>query len=353
MFTWFANLRLRWKVLFAPALLILVLIGVGAYFSQMQRSNQAAVDALMVGPVRQAETVADFSMTAWKAQVHLYYLMATAANETDEKKIKALAGNAAKGLGELAEKLKTLDDPAFANGKTGEKRDLLKTAVTSYIKQAKGVIDMADGDAGTALTLMMGATRSFTTIANLTDDLTDFSKDLRDREIAINNATLDRQTSLLITIMVIMIVVGCAASLLISRGISRPVMGIANAIKRMAAGDFDLVLPGLGRKDEIGEIAAAVEAFKLKAIEKARNEAEEAAARRALDVQLLRDAALHHGDPGFLRRDVDQDLFGHVGILPDGAGSASAAALPQTGGPMPKRLSSCAVSYSGRPITPE
>src|SRR5665647_1234418 len=129
MFTWFANLRLRWKVLFAPALLILVLIGVGAYFSQMQRSNQAAVDALMVGPVRQAETVADFSMTAWKAQVHLYYLMATAANETDEKKIEALAGNATKGLGELAEKLKTLDDPAFANGKTGEKRGLLKTSV--------------------------------------------------------------------------------------------------------------------------------------------------------------------------------------------------------------------------------
>src|SRR5665647_1169540 len=128
MFTWFANLRLRWKVLFAPALLILVLIGVGAYFSQMQRSNQAAVDALMVGPVRQAETVADFTNSAWTSQVHLYRLMATAANETDQKKIKALAGTATKALGEMAEKLKTLDDPAFANGKTGEKLGQLKTA---------------------------------------------------------------------------------------------------------------------------------------------------------------------------------------------------------------------------------
>jgi methyl-accepting chemotaxis protein len=285
MFTWFANLRLRWKVLFAPALLILVLIGVGTYFSQMQRSNQAAVDALMVGPVRQAETVADFTTTAWKAQVRLYHLMATAANETDEKKIKALAGDAAKALGEMAEKSKTLEDSAFNNGKTGEKLGQLKTAVTNYIKQAKSVIDMADGDAGTALTLMMGATRSFTTIANLTDDLTDSSKDLRDREIAINNAALDRQTSLLITVMVIMIVVGCAASLLISRGISRPVMGISNAIKRMAAGDFDMVLPGLGRKDEIGEIAAAVEGIKAMATEKARIEAEQAAVRQAHEAE--------------------------------------------------------------------
>ena len=49
------------------------------------------------------------------------------------------------------------------------------------------------------------------------------------------------------------------------------------AMAELAAGNFDLVLPGLGRKDEIGDIAAAVEAFKLKAIEKAHLDAEAAA----------------------------------------------------------------------------
>ena len=29
--SWFANLRLNWKVMIAPAFLIMVLIGVGAY----------------------------------------------------------------------------------------------------------------------------------------------------------------------------------------------------------------------------------------------------------------------------------------------------------------------------------
>ncbi len=286
MFNWYGNLRLRWKVLIAPALLIMVLSGVGLYTTQVQRANQAAVDALMVGPVRQAETVADFTNSAWTSQVRLYQLMATAANESDGKKIKALAGTATKALGELAEKLQTLDDPAFNKGKTGEKLGKLKTVVTSYIKQGKNVIDMADGDAGTAMTLMMGATRSFAEIDKLTDDLTETSKDLRDRKIAINNADLDRQTSLLISIMVIMIMVGCAASLLISRGISRPVMGIAKAIKRMAEGDFDTALPGLGRKDEIGEIASAVEGIKVVAAEKARRETEEAAARQAHEAEV-------------------------------------------------------------------
>ena len=77
--------------------------------SYEQRTSQAAVDALMVGPVRQAEAVADFSNSAWTSQVHLYRLMATAANETDQKNIKTLAGNAAKSLDVMANKLTVLE----------------------------------------------------------------------------------------------------------------------------------------------------------------------------------------------------------------------------------------------------
>ncbi|MBV9564359.1 MAG: HAMP domain-containing protein, partial [Bradyrhizobium sp.] len=45
-------------------------------------------------------------------------------------------------------------------------------------------------------------------------------------------------------------------------------------MKQLAAGNFGVVLPGLGRKDEVGDMAQAVEGFKLRAEEKAREEAE-------------------------------------------------------------------------------
>jgi methyl-accepting chemotaxis protein len=45
-------------------------------------------------------------------------------------------------------------------------------------------------------------------------------------------------------------------------------------MRELANGNFSVVLPGLGRKDEIGDIAGAVEDFKVKAEEKAREEAE-------------------------------------------------------------------------------
>ena len=57
-------------------------------------------------------------------------------------------------------------------------------------------------------------------------------------------------------------------------GIARPVAAMTKAMEKLAAGDFDVVLPGLARGDEVGGMARAVETFKIKAIERARHEAE-------------------------------------------------------------------------------
>ena len=51
---------------------------------------------------------------------------------------------------------------------------------------------------------------------------------------------------------------------LIGRAISRPLVGLVRRVEKLAEGHFDVVLPGLGRRDEIGEMAGAVEAFKVK-----------------------------------------------------------------------------------------
>jgi len=48
-------------------------------------------------------------------------------------------------------------------------------------------------------------------------------------------------------------------------------------MRELAAGNFDVVLPGLVRKDEIGNIARAVDEFKVRASEKAQREAAEKA----------------------------------------------------------------------------
>ena len=66
---------------------------------------------------------------------------------------------------------------------------------------------------------------------------------------------------------------GAVLALLLGRGISRPMISMCRAMRELAGGKFDVVLPGLGRKDELGEMAAAVEEFKVQAIAKAERDA--------------------------------------------------------------------------------
>jgi HAMP domain-containing protein len=79
--------------------------------------------------------------------------------------------------------------------------------------------------------------------------------------------------------------------------ILRPLSALTRAMAELGKGNFDIVLPGLERKDEIGDMAHAVETFKMKAQEKARTEAEanalqekRASERRNADMTKLADA---------------------------------------------------------------
>jgi methyl-accepting chemotaxis protein len=57
----------------------------------------------------------------------------------------------------------------------------------------------------------------------------------------------------------------------------RPLRALTGGMRELAAGNFEVVLPGVGRKDEIGGIAGAVDEFKMRLAEKMRLEAEKEA----------------------------------------------------------------------------
>ncbi len=64
-------------------------------------------------------------------------------------------------------------------------------------------------------------------------------------------------------------------SLVIGRSISKALASMVAAMTRLAGGDVKLAIPGLGRRDEIGEMAGAVEVFKNSMIETDRLRAEQ------------------------------------------------------------------------------
>lgn len=63
-----------------------------------------------------------------------------------------------------------------------------------------------------------------------------------------------------VSALVLLVIVGSAAAIIL--GLVRPVSDVTAAMERLSAGDLNVVIPGVGRQDEIGEMAAALNIFR-------------------------------------------------------------------------------------------
>ncbi|WP_192735741.1 methyl-accepting chemotaxis protein [Bradyrhizobium sp. OAE829] len=88
-----------------------------------------------------------------------------------------------------------------------------------------------------------------------------------------SNASIGETERLILILAAGGFLLGCIWAFLLGKGISKPMTAMCKAMRELAAGNFDVVLPGLGRKDELGEMAGAVEEFKVQAVAKAERDA--------------------------------------------------------------------------------
>ncbi|MGO4618654.1 methyl-accepting chemotaxis protein [Ensifer sp. 2YAB10] len=84
------------------------------------------------------------------------------------------------------------------------------------------------------------------------------------------------------------IAVIAATVFLVGRTISRPIVATTRSMTRLAEGDVTSSIPYAGRKDEIGEMAGAVEVFRQAAIANRRLEAEAAENRTRAEAERIR-----------------------------------------------------------------
>jgi methyl-accepting chemotaxis protein len=77
------------------------------------------------------------------------------------------------------------------------------------------------------------------------------------------------------TTIVVLIVLVTGLAWLIGGAISRPIVNLSRATRKLVTGDQTVEVPGIGRADEVGAMAAAMQVFKEKMIETERLRAEQ------------------------------------------------------------------------------
>ena len=222
-----------------------------------------------------------------------------------------LSGSLRGAVHDIEAKLKDLDDPRLTSGMLMMRRhekdfmlrrdvkyvgELTKTAaefakavasadfapaVKADIAQklAKYQSDFGAWAEGAQDTARHGAAMS-KAYAEIEPVITEIGKDVAERYRAAQAAETETGAAvrqwMLITLGLALVIVS-AVSFLIGRGISGAISAMVNAMTRLAKGDAAVNVPGVGRRDEIGEMAGAVEVFKTNMVEAERMRGEQTA----------------------------------------------------------------------------
>ena len=124
-------------------------------------------------------------------------------------------------------------------------------------------------------------------------DAADAVSDAADEEAA---SSVSRAVTLILAMLGIGLAVALALIAMVIRKVTRPINEMTSAMNRLAGGDTAVEVPAVDRRDEIGQMAKAVQVFKDNAVEKERLEQEskeleqQAAAEKRRAMQDLADS---------------------------------------------------------------
>jgi signal transduction histidine kinase/CheY-like chemotaxis protein len=102
-------------------------------------------------------------------------------------------------------------------------------------------------------------------------------------------AAMDEAVTTTIAVSVIAVIFGIFTALLLGRGVSRPVLSMSSSMRELASGNLDVEIPASGQRDEIGQMAEAVQVFRESMLESLRLAEEQRKAEQK--IRESRDAA--------------------------------------------------------------
>ena len=166
---------------------------------------------------------------------------------------------------------------------TSERREAISAQIEPLAAYREGLLEFKDlAEEGNRL----GRQVIGVTGIRLATNLFEIEQAATAQEAAVESKVQQRaavSTQLSIGLSLAAAVIGALLALLIGRSIVRPLKSMTAAMHRLASGDLNTEIPARGRKDEIGEMAGAMDVFKKNAVEAERlsREAEERDARQA------------------------------------------------------------------------
>ena len=269
---WFERLSIAVKVTIAPALAIvgLVALSVGTYAV----CGELRQDFVYLNDTAFARFSDAARLQTVVAQVHAQlYRIISLANANDTQQAAAQTGAAEHALADIVERAKA-QQSVTGNAHT-------TAAAESYAKAARGALDMVAVDPAMAILLMGTANDQFDKFSSTLQEVAAAADGERAMTFGGALSAIERARQAFLLGAAGAALLALAATVLVTRAISRPVGMLTRIMGTLAGGTRDVDIPYAERGDELGDMARAVQVFKEHAIEAERLVAEHEAAHAA------------------------------------------------------------------------
>jgi methyl-accepting chemotaxis protein len=264
MTNWFNNLSLRVKMSLGPIFLVAALVGLSIYSLHLLNSYERSLDELG-NAFKRAVRVAALDDKMSGIHARLYQLTSVASNDSDAAKAKLLSDALRKDIGEIGGNFAKMATGIGGDPTREKLRDDMAKTLKDYASAGSQVIDMS-ANSSYALIFMNSAQQAFDSFGDLQKKLADGVDKEKTALVERTATTAQRARVIFVAATSLIAVFAISLTLLLGTFISRPVIAIAQALRRLAGGELTIETPYTGRRDEIGAIADSLGVFKATAI---------------------------------------------------------------------------------------
>jgi methyl-accepting chemotaxis protein len=333
------NLKIGAKIAVAPTIAILCILALAGVGESSLRGQSRALDEVV--NVAFAKTVKSTELSSAIQQTHarLYQMLTWSAAGVEPARLSEIKGSFSAGLAGLRQQVKSFIATPGLSEAEREMLGRIDALVARYAEDTGGVVSMLDVEFTAAVSFMWTTQQTFDDLLKILDQMVATEQGLARGAYGVADAAAAEARTLFVGLVGAALLLTVLCAWLVGRRITVPVTAMTAAMDRLAGGDTKIVVPAIGRRDQIGEMAKAVQVFKENALRVEALSAEQDAMRRRADEE-KRAAMLS------LAEELDTNVDAVVQSVSRAAGDIrkEAEALAETAEQTSRRTAAVAVS---------
>ena len=260
------DVKIGAKIAIVPIVATLGMVVIAFVGMRGLASQQHALDEIARVSFAKSVKTAELASTIQAAHSDLYRLLTWNAAGVDDKQMSKVESSFGSALKRAEAGAQSYRSSYELNAEEEALLKRIEQAIGLYKQNTAQVLSMQAMDFTAAVSFMWTAEDNFQALMKEAQQMIALESRLVDDFRQEANSSASSTRALFIGITVGALAVLALIALLLGRAIASAVGGMTRSMERLAQGDLTTQIPAIGRTDEIGAMAAAVQVFKDNAL---------------------------------------------------------------------------------------